>query len=79
LIITPGPDLIYVITRGISLGRKAGIISAFGVIFLLIVGYFSGRLGSFLFAKKSFIDRIRWFTGSILILVGLRIAFLEQK
>jgi threonine/homoserine/homoserine lactone efflux protein len=31
LIITPGPDMIYVITRGISQGRKAGVISAIGV------------------------------------------------
>jgi len=31
LIITPGPDMIYVITRGISQGRKAGMISAVGV------------------------------------------------
>ena len=193
LIITPGPDLIYVITRGISLGRKAGIISAlgvtvgilfhtlfaafglsiilrtsslafmgvkfigaiylvylgvkaihdknsinlnkhtidqnwqtlflqgvlsnvlnpkvalfflaflpqfvssevgnitiqiitlgiifaiFGVVFLLIVGYFSGSIGIFLSGKKSIINKIRWLTGSILILLGLRIAFIEQK
>ena len=31
LIITPGPDMIYVISRGISQGRRAGIISAIGV------------------------------------------------
>lgn len=31
LIISPGPDSIYVLTRGISQGRKAGIISALGV------------------------------------------------
>jgi len=31
LIITPGPDMIYVLTRGISQGRSAGIISALGV------------------------------------------------
>jgi len=31
LIITPGPDMLYVITRGVSQGRKAGVISAVGV------------------------------------------------
>lgn len=31
LIITPGPDIIYVLSRGISQGRRAGIISAVGV------------------------------------------------
>ena len=32
LIIAPGPDMLYVITRGVSQGRKAGILSAVGVI-----------------------------------------------
>jgi threonine/homoserine/homoserine lactone efflux protein len=31
LIVTPGPDLIYVLTKGISTGRKAGMVSAVGV------------------------------------------------
>ena len=31
LIITPGPDLIFVLTRGISSGRSAGAMSAVGV------------------------------------------------
>ena len=31
LIITPGPDMLYVITRGIAQGRRAGLHSAFGV------------------------------------------------
>lgn len=31
LIIAPGPDMLYVITRGISQGRKAGFLSALGV------------------------------------------------
>lgn len=31
IIIAPGPDFIYVVTRGISDGNKAGVISAFGI------------------------------------------------
>ncbi len=31
LILTPGPDMLYVITRGIAQGRRAGVISALGV------------------------------------------------
>lgn len=37
LIITPGPDMIYVITRGISQGKKAGVISAVGVTLGILV------------------------------------------
>ena len=32
LIVAPGPDLFYVVTHGITYGRKAGILSALGVI-----------------------------------------------
>ena len=31
LIVVPGPDMIYVLTRGISQGRAAGLVSAIGV------------------------------------------------
>jgi threonine/homoserine/homoserine lactone efflux protein len=30
LIATPGPDMIYVVTRGISQGRRVGLVSAWG-------------------------------------------------
>jgi threonine/homoserine/homoserine lactone efflux protein len=31
LIVAPGPDFIYVTTRGIAQGKKAGTISALGI------------------------------------------------
>lgn len=31
LIITPGPDMFYVITRGMAHGRRAGTVSAIGI------------------------------------------------
>ena len=37
LIIAPGPDMIYVITRGVSQGRKAGLLSALGVTLGILV------------------------------------------
>lgn len=37
LILAPGPDMIYVITRGIAHGRKAGILSAIGVVCGILV------------------------------------------
>ena len=32
LIVAPGPDMLYVITRGIAHGRRAGLLSAVGVV-----------------------------------------------
>ena len=37
LIIVPGPDMLYVITRGMSQGRKAGLLSALGVTLGILV------------------------------------------
>jgi threonine/homoserine/homoserine lactone efflux protein len=37
LILTPGPDMLYVITRGIAQGRRAGVISALGVTMGILV------------------------------------------
>jgi threonine/homoserine/homoserine lactone efflux protein len=31
LILTPGPDMVYVLTRGIAQGRQTGMVSALGV------------------------------------------------
>ena len=45
LIVTPGPDMIYVITRGISQGKKAGVISAVGVTLGILVHTVFAALG----------------------------------
>ncbi|QGY46857.1 LysE family translocator [Maribellus comscasis] len=45
LIVTPGPDLIYVLTKGISTGKKAGLISAFGVTLGIFVHTILAALG----------------------------------
>jgi threonine/homoserine/homoserine lactone efflux protein len=37
LILAPGPDTLYVITRGVSQGRKAGLLSALGVTLGILV------------------------------------------
>jgi len=37
LILTPGPDMIYVLTRGLAQGRRAGLLSAAGVTAGLLV------------------------------------------
>lgn len=37
LIVTPGPDMIYVVTRGVAQGRAAGLVSAWGACSGLLV------------------------------------------
>lgn len=45
LIIAPGPDMLYVITRGMSQGRKAGLLSALGVTLGILVHTVFAALG----------------------------------
>lgn len=53
LIITPGPDLIYVLTKGIASGRKAGLISAVGVTLGILVHTVLAALGLSLILQTS--------------------------
>ncbi len=45
LIIAPGPDVLYVITRGVSQGRKAGLFSAMGITLGTLVHTLSATFG----------------------------------
>jgi threonine/homoserine/homoserine lactone efflux protein len=45
MILTPGPNMIYLISRSISQGRKAGVISLFGVIAGFLIHMFAAAAG----------------------------------
>ena len=53
LIITPGPDLLYVLTRGISGGRVSGVLSALGVTCGILVHTLAAALGLAVLLKTS--------------------------
>ena len=56
-----------------------GVFALSGVVFLVFLGYFSGGVGKWLAKRAHLADKIRWFTGGVLIALGLRLAFLERK
>jgi threonine/homoserine/homoserine lactone efflux protein len=53
LIISPGPDMIYVITRGMSHGRRAGMLSAVGVVCGILIHTTAAALGLTLILQTS--------------------------
>ena len=53
LIISPGPDMIYVITRGMAHGRKAGMLSAIGVVCGIFVHTTAAAFGLTLILQTS--------------------------
>jgi threonine/homoserine/homoserine lactone efflux protein len=45
MVLTPGPNMVYLISRSICQGRRAGVISLFGVIAGFLVHMFAAALG----------------------------------
>lgn len=74
IIISPGPDFIYVITRGIAQGRKAGVYSALGISIGLIVHTGLAAFGlSALLSTSGFAFNIVKFLGAgYLIYLGIK-------
>lgn len=80
LIIAPGPDMIYVITRGVAHGRRAGILSAVGVVCGILVHTTAAAFGLTLILQTSaFAFLFVKFAGAAyLIYLGIR-AWLEKS
>lgn len=74
LIITPGPDMLYVITRGMAHGRRAGVVSAIGVVCGILVHTTAAALGlTILFRSSAFAFLTVKYLGAIyLIHLGLQ-------
>ena len=53
LILAPGPDMFYVITRGMAHGRKAGMLSAIGVVCGILVHTTAAAFGLTLILQTS--------------------------
>src|ERR1051325_11325284 len=74
LILAPGPDMLYVITRGMTLGRKAGMLSAVGVICGILVHTTAAALGlTVIFQTSAFAFQVVKYIGNFyLIYLGIR-------
>ena len=53
LIVTPGPDIIYVLTRGIADGKRSGAVSAVGVTSGILIHTMAAALGLAVLLKTS--------------------------
>ena len=81
IIIAPGPDFIYVTTRGISDGNKAGVISAFGIsVGLLIHTLFAAfGLSAIIQASRLAYSIIKYLGAGYLIFIGVRALISKNK
>jgi threonine/homoserine/homoserine lactone efflux protein len=74
LILAPGPDMLYVITRGMTHGRRAGILSAIGVLCGILVHTTMAAFGlTLIFQTSAFAFLIVKYLGaSYLIYLGIK-------
>jgi threonine/homoserine/homoserine lactone efflux protein len=81
IIIAPGPDFIYVTTRGVSGGSKAGLISAFGISSGLLVHTLFAAFGLSAIIQASRIAYlvIKYFGAAYLIYIGIKAIFSKNK
>jgi threonine/homoserine/homoserine lactone efflux protein len=79
--ITPGPDMMYVITRSVSEGKKQGIVSALGISTGTIFHILAVSLGlsAFLLAVPTAYDIIKYAGAAYLVYIGIRILFNKNK
>ena len=69
LILAPGPDMFYVITRGMAHGRRAGIVSAIGVVCGILVHTTAAAFGlTLLLQTSAFAFLVVKFIGAIYLL-----------
>src|SRR5262245_58259140 len=74
LILTPGPDVLYVTTRGIAQGRRAALISTFGVCTCYVVHTLLAVLGltAVLYASEVLFNAIRYAGAAYLLYLGVK-------
>ncbi|MGI8533720.1 MAG: LysE family translocator [Candidatus Limnocylindrales bacterium] len=80
LIVVPGPNMIYILTRGIGDGRRAALVSAVGVEVGTLVHILAAAVGvSALIAASSLaFDIVRLFGAAYLIYLGVRAIFAKE-
>jgi threonine/homoserine/homoserine lactone efflux protein len=79
--ITPGPDMMYVITRSVAEGRKSGIASALGISAGTIFHMFAVAFGlsALLLAVPTAYDIIRYIGAGYLVYLGIRVIFSKHQ
>ena len=80
LIVTPGPDMIYVVTRGVAQGRTAGLVSAWGACSGLVVHTVLASVGlsALLQSSAAAFTVVKYVGATYLIYLGIK-AFLSRE
>src|SRR6266498_15008 len=74
LVVVPGPAVLYVVTRSIDQGRKAGIVSVLGIASGALVHVVAATLGlsALLMSSALAFSAVKYLGASYLIYLGIR-------
>ncbi|MEP7293228.1 MAG: LysE family translocator [Chloroflexota bacterium] len=74
LLLTPGPAVLYIVTRSVDQGRKAGLISVLGIETGNLVHVFGAALGisALLLSSAVAFDLVKYLGAAYLITIGVR-------
>ncbi|MGB3633777.1 MAG: LysE family translocator, partial [Rubrobacteraceae bacterium] len=80
LIVTPGPDMIYVVTRGVAQGRAAGLVLAWGACLGLVVHTVLASVGlsTLLQSSVTAFTGVKYVGAAYLIYLGIK-AFINRE
>lgn len=79
--LTPGIDTIYILTRSISQGKKAGLVSVAGIMSGCIIHVLCAAFGLSLILSTSVLifSLVKWAGAGYLIYIGVRMVFSKQS
>ena len=72
--LTPGPDVLYIVTHALKSGARAGIVAAFGITAGCFVHIFAAAVGvsALLAASATAFAVLKWFGAGYLVWVGIK-------
>ncbi|MFC5496326.1 LysE family translocator [Caenimonas terrae] len=72
--LTPGPDVLYIVTHALKSGARAGVVAAFGITAGCFVHIFAAAVGvsALLAASATAFTVLKWIGAAYLVWVGLR-------
>jgi threonine/homoserine/homoserine lactone efflux protein len=80
LVVIPGPNIIYIVTRSVDQGKRAGLVSALGVETATLVHVTAAALGlsALLLSSALAFTVVKYIGAAYLIFLGLRTLFARQ-
>jgi threonine/homoserine/homoserine lactone efflux protein len=72
--LTPGPDVLYIVTHALKAGARAGVVAAFGITAGCFVHIFAAAVGvsALLAASATAFTVLKWAGGAYLVWVGFK-------